>query len=246
MKAAICSSFSISGTTMLTKYCSFEFISVKGKTLLPISNNWFLSLTPFIINSKWSFLDVGLNSKVLCSNWLALISPILKWSSSDLSLNTTFIIISLIPSNFLFISISVISPDILAVSDNPSAFKCSSLYLRNSSSIWANISSSFANFILNDSAFFRNSSSNWRNPLINSSTDKVFVASKLKTWKSLSDIIGSNRPVFERRFKNWINSAWPTRLPDLYPEFVNPATNESIFAFFISKDSDIMNLFIWF
>ena len=237
---------SISGTTIWTKYCSFEFISVKGNTLLPISNIWFLSLIPFIINSKWSFLDVGLNSNVLCSISLEFISPILKWSSSDLSLNTTFIIISFIPSNFLFISISVISPDILAVSDNPSAFKCSSLYLLYSSSIWANISSSFANFILKDSAFFLNSSSNWRNPLINSSTDNVLDASKLITWKSFSEIIGSNLPDFERRFKNCINSVWPTLLPDLYPEFEKPATNESIFAFFISKDSDIMNLFIWF
>jgi len=77
-------------------------------------------------NSKWSFLEEGLNSNdfFILLDW----APILKRNSSFLLLKITKIIISFKPSNFFLISISVISPDIFAFLQNPSALRFCALY----------------------------------------------------------------------------------------------------------------------
>ena len=127
--------------------------------------------------------DVGLNSNV----FLILLAspPILNLSCSFFSLKITIIIISFRPSNFFLISISVISPDILAFLQKPSALRFSLLYISHCFNILLYISFSFKNFIRNDSAFRATSSSNNRNPSTNSLIDNVDLLSKLNISKSL-------------------------------------------------------------
>ena len=157
-----------------------------------MSNSLPLLFIPFMINSKWSLRDVGLNSKDFFKFDDS--SPILKWSSSFLLLNITNNTISFIPCNFFLISISVIFPYIFAFLQKPSAFNFSDLYISHCFNILLYISFSLANFILNVSAFLVISSSKIRNPSMNEPISIFVFCPIFKTWKSFLLNIGSKFP----------------------------------------------------